>query len=776
MDALKGGKAKGLQKLRELGMPVPDFYEWNTASVISKLSGPEEPELLLAILKEKLNFPDQALIVRSNLAIEDGDSASFAGIFDSVLSVQNRDELFTAMAQVSQSYRSERALFYAQEHGLHISDADSFLFQQFIETDYSGVALSTFPEFPDEIAIHLIEGRGDALVQGAAEGIELNYCRRRREWIHPPPVSILSICDQLRDFIVHIEKQTGSPQDLEFGIRNGQIWFFQMRPITQSIPERIVLDNSNIQESYAGISLPLTFSFAKRAYAAVYTETMRAMRLPEKRILEYAPVVNELLYSYKGRIYYHIHNWYRGLLLLPSFSKNKADMEAMMGLDEPIDFIKDQSFGPIELFRRMPVLLLTYLRLWIKFRSLDEAAERFRAHFAAHFLEFYEREAENQDKQTLLRSFEALERNFLRKWSVPILNDFYVMMLNGQLNRKWAGEKLPAKEIINRLLSRDMQIESMAPNQFYEQLAEQLQSDERFIQRLRSGERMHEWMEENRPENFQQIRSFIHQYGDRTVGELKMETETLRLNPELFYPLLANYLMAGPKRKKAEESDLNQYAHQKLFQKLKRAIERREALRMDRTRLFGMYRSIFCRTGNWMAREKRLREPSDIFYLNMDEIIDYLNDAGERNYVDLVNARKSLYANYAKLEVPGRVILPHRLQTSFAQMEGDLIGQVVLGESLQGEAVVYRMNGPVPDLRGKILCAPRTDPGWVPLFPACKAVLIEKGSSLSHSVIVLREMGIPCMINIPGLTQRIESGMILHLDFESGKIKAVKNE
>ena len=52
-------------------------------------------------------------------------------------------------------------------------------------------------------------------------------------------------------------------------------------------------------------------------------------------------VVTNLLGLVKGRIYYHINNWYRGLQLLPSFSQNKADMERMMGLEEPVDFVTD---------------------------------------------------------------------------------------------------------------------------------------------------------------------------------------------------------------------------------------------------------------------------------------------------------------------------------------------------------------------------------------------------------------------------------------------------
>ncbi len=46
-------------------------------------------------------------------------------------------------------------------------------------------------------------------------------------------------------------------------------------------------------------------------------------------------------------------------------------------------------------------------------------------------------------------------------------------------------------------------------------------------------------------------------------------------------------------------------------------------------------------------------------------------------------------------------------------------------------------------LNGEILVTGRTDPGWVPLYPSCSGLLIERGSLLSHSAVVARELGLP---------------------------------
>jgi pyruvate,water dikinase len=76
-------------------------------------------------------------------------------------------------------------------------------------------------------------------------------------------------------------------------------------------------------------------------------------------------------------------------------------------------------------------------------------------------------------------------------------------------------------------------------------------------------------------------------------------------------------------------------------------------------------------------------------------------------------------------------------------------------------------------VRGRVVAALRTDPGWAALFPGCRAVLIERGSALSHSVILLRELGIPTIINVPGLTQHLRSGQHVRLDGRSGEVETI---
>jgi pyruvate,water dikinase len=76
------------------------------------------------------------------------------------------------------------------------------------------------------------------------------------------------------------------------------------------------------------------------------------------------------------------------------------------------------------------------------------------------------------------------------------------------------------------------------------------------------------------------------------------------------------------------------------------------------------------------------------------------------------------------------------------------------------------------NLSGEILVTSRTDPGWVPLYPSCSGLLIERGSLLSHSAVVARELGLPTIVGISGgLMKRLKTGQRVRIDAGKGEIR-----
>jgi pyruvate,water dikinase len=75
---------------------------------------------------------------------------------------------------------------------------------------------------------------------------------------------------------------------------------------------------------------------------------------------------------------------------------------------------------------------------------------------------------------------------------------------------------------------------------------------------------------------------------------------------------------------------------------------------------------------------------------------------------------------------------------------------------------------------GEILVAMRTDPGWAMLFPSAAGILVECGSLLSHAAVVSRELDIPSVVSIPGLTRWLQTGDCVEFDGSTGLVSRVK--
>ena len=810
------------------------------------------------------DFPRQPVVVRSSVVDEDGGQAAFAGLMDSFLNLTTLPQVLDAVARCAASAYSDRATAYRQHRGLPVA-RPAVVVQRQVRPVASGVLFSTLPEFPQELAVHAVWGFGEGLVGGALQPDEFYFTKQtgqlsRHTIAHKPkqyapatseaagrsfyavaPTADAAIetaeaaetkadsdatlhlapvpaPDQNRACLtsaqltelfaigMHLEKALGGPQDVEFVATAHGIWVVQARPITQPIPEVVVYDNSNIQESYCGVTTPLTFSFAQRAYATVYRQTMRVLGLPAAQVAAHEAVVSQLLGLVRGRIYYNINNWYRGLRLLPAFRQNKADMERMMGLEEPVDFVINERKSLAASLRLLPRLAQNMARLLWAFGRLKTRVTAFHAHFRTEYGRFYALPLATLTPAALLHEKARLDEELLGRWTTPIINDFYVMMANGRVARalQKAGIADP-DEFLSRYLAGDAQLASTQPTHRLQALA-RLAWPRPALRELLLAQPsdVHAQVARTAPDFHREVEEFIAQYGDRTAGELKLETRTMRVAPVVFYQYLRNFLLAEPPPPAARPGDaLHQQARQELttrlagrpfwvrrhtwaaLRQLQRAIGYREALRLERTRLFGMYRALYLALGQHLTTQRQLAEPAEIFWLTEAEIAAAVaaapsGAAAATPLPDAVPALSALvaqrrreFAGYAREDVPSRVTVPSPPVSGAAPpaSPGALRGTGCYPGTVEGEVLVITDPGGSLNVSGKIVCALRTDPGWAALFPMCRGVIIEKGSSLSHSVILLRELGIPTIINVPGVTRRLHSGQHIRLNGRTGEIE-----
>jgi len=212
-------------------------------------------------------------------------------------------------------------------------------------------------------------------------------------------------------------------------------------------------------------------------------------------------------------------------------------------------------------------------------------------------------------------------------------------------------------------------------------------------------------------------------------------------------------------------------------------VSSRENLRYERTRAFGIVREIFSNIGKQLYAEGIIENPRDIFYLTKDEIFAFIEGTSvSPNIKYLIDLRKTEFNAYKSKEPPserfatyGPVYHANDFYSTgkLEKIEGDLKGIGCCPGRVRGIVKVVMNPEEVNSMDGCILVTSSTDPGWVTLFPSASAIIVERGSLLSHSAIVSREMGIPCIVGVTGLLKTLRSGDEIEMDGSTGEIKII---
>ena len=299
------------------------------------------------------------------------------------------------------------------------------------------------------------------------------------------------------------------------------------------------------------------------------------------------------------------------------------------------------------------------------------------------------------------------------------------------------------------------------------------------------------------------IDAFLFKWGNRCVGELKLETKTYIERPEDYIAILQNYVkqkissnnfahhLPGSSNKRNQDQNytkrlsiLKRPVFRFLLSWSRYLISNRESLRYERTRAYGVVRRIYRAMGKYFADHGALASAEDIFYLKQSEISAFI--LGKEAWQDieaLVANRRKAYAEYEQDELPERIHtfgvpylnLPSTKPTDADVIESDaLFGIACCNGIVRAPVCVLRHPDEAEGLDGHILVTSSTDPGWVSLFPSASGILVERGSLLSHSAIVSREMGIPCIVGIKDLLKTLKTGDWVEMNGATGQIKIEK--
>ena len=526
---------------------------------------------------------DEFVAVRSSVVGEDAPGKSFAGIHESVLGLKGMDQTFDGLRQVWASAFAFRALSYRKSQRLSLNNIGvSVIVQQMINASRSGVMFTADPVTgkTNRVVVSCQRGLGQSLVSdpdtfridriSGAITAEVFEPSKKMKLNSSGGVECVAVdngqpnCaslneDQLRELVeigLSLERHFSRPQDIEFCFDAcGKLFLLQSRAIEKQAEDEttmgnhLIWDNSNIVESYSGVTSPMTFSFIRRAYAIVYHCFAEVMGISPRVVRGNRATFENMLGLFRGRVYYNLKNWYRTVHLFPGFNYNRRFMESMMGLKETLE-LEDRASSPGFMrrwFVEFPELCRLLVRSTWNFLRIRKIVERFQRNFHEHYDRWSQLDFRSMPPHQLMSLYHEMEDALLWNWKAPIINDFFVMIFYGTLKKlceSWCGDK--SGSLQNDLICGEGDIESTAPTRMLLQLAS-VAHDAPELRQLILGEPLETLPEQIRDDlRFAEFNDlmmrYLDLYGFRCADELKLEAFSLRDRPHKVYQVIRSYL------------------------------------------------------------------------------------------------------------------------------------------------------------------------------------------------------------------------------------------
>ncbi|MFF6807451.1 PEP/pyruvate-binding domain-containing protein [Streptomyces sp. NPDC012616] len=653
------------------------------------------------------------------------------------------------------------------------------------------------------------------------------------EGLEALPVLTDTELQEITALAADIEKRFGAPQDVEGTITaDGAIHLVQARPIavapdcptgsprTEGGTPAILWDNNNVTESFPGVSSALTFSVARELYEVGFTDLYRRMGVPPATLRHNRPLLQRMIGYLDGRIYYQLGSWYRLHGQIRCFRPLWSTWEQALGVAER-SAVRDAG-TPARRLRRRLAQWADVTEILLRLAAHPRRVRRFLRWWDDYHPRFADVSA--MGAYEAVQAYRELWTQVSRRWGVTLVNGVFLFTATWAANsllHRWLPQA--DRSLLNGMLAGGRENRSAAALHSAVALASAAAEDptlraavmsktnpQRLWAQLTAG---------SHGEDFASaLREYVRVYGDRGLHDLKLETLTPRDEPWTVLSTVRAFLQSEltVQGSRAVGQEVRERAERELRARCRNPLKRtvltglfgamrvllrvREDTRFCRSQLFGDCRALLLRLGEELAATGRLDRPRDVLNLTFDEVLGaYEGTLAGADLRGLAAVRAAELARWTDREV-----LPTRLETdpdlplavalravvgsedgagggiepqpgtagSGAAAPGVLTGLASSSGTVRGRAkVVLDPSTGADECRDRILIARETDPGWLFLMMSAKALVVERGTLLSHTAITGRLLGIPTVVAVPEATDLIADGSLVEVDGSAGTVR-----
>lgn len=743
-----GTKAATLAYLKSLGYAVPPGWLFFAG---------DDPQPLIETTNPSSQTP---LAVRSSAIGEDGEFASAAGQYLSILNVTTPDELQTAIYDCLAAYDRPSAIQYRRDR----QQAESVmvvLVQKQIRGAFSGVAFSRDPVNPlsGEIRIETLPGEASRVVSGQvtperygvmiAESGDVTVTSDRPGGDVPRSLieSVARLARELED-LFH-----GIPQDIEWTYDGDQLWLLQARAIATLQP---IWTRKIAAEVIPGVIRPLPWSINRPLTCGVWGEIF-GLVLGKK--------AQDLDFNQTATLHFQ-QAYFNATLLGQIFRRMGLPPESLEFLTRGAKFSKPPLLAMLGNSKGLAKLIG---REWQLIRDFGQDN---RALFKPVLSQLTTQSPDRLSETEILARINLILTTLQRATYYSILAPLSFALRQGIL--KIAPESLDYRHSPEIAALQALDAIAIPIRAYLRSKPESLEAFKTAINR--------------HPQSADILREF-EQWRDR-YGYLSETATDISIprwqeDPDLGWHSL---WQASLKTQSDAQGRSQSKSSGSFLSWQQRQVQQRLNLKGQVTEIYSQLlahlRWSFLALGKRWTTTNLLSIPDDIFFLEFEEIEQYIQQPKPKVMAQKISQRRSQFErNQALNSIPYIVygnptpdqlfdqVLDHSVQISQPAI-GQLQGIGASPGIVEGRIRVLTSLQWLTDIdKTTILVVPYTDSGWTTLISRAGGIIAEVGGSLSHGAIVAREYGIPAVMDIPYATQRFREGQRVRMDGRRGIVE-----
>jgi pyruvate,water dikinase len=758
--------------------------------------------------------------VRSSSPEEDLEGSSFAGGYETILGVTLAN-IKPAIQKAFASCLDYRVAVYKKENGFDATDPKiAIIVQEQVDSEIAGVGFSLNPVTNnfDDAVFTANWGLGETVVAGLAtpdtyivDKVTMSIKNRnlgKKEtsiWLAPQgnteekpnfKSAQFTLDDkqvlELTNLITKVEALYKKPIDIEWAYSKNKLYLLQARPITAyfSLPAEIITTPGvkkrlylDVTSSFEALSKPISV-----AGSSFFTSLVRHVgktlffRDITKDINTAIPWVSA------GRLYINLSNLFRlvdrkkALNILNTLDSLAAGAISSTNEHEYRSEINKLKILPFGFITKAPGIVWQIIAAKYWPESTNQRCQKQMRAFAKN--------ARALAKQNL--SCVSLADKLLSSLLNEVIWKEIPLFIAGKMalgNMKKIAEK--------NLLSKFDPLEVALPNNVTTQMGLALYDMSEILPKNLSPEEIEVGLIKNTlsVEFVSAWKNFIDDCGHRGPNEIDIAAPRYRDNHELLISTLLAIQSNSKSDNLREKFARNQEASRKTYEYLLGEVQKTKPSKVKRFQLeyktfetFAGYRETHkfylvlvadllrqrvLECAKRLYESERIQSIEQIFDLKLEEI----DEAMRNPSLDLLKIAKENKIFIEHLAHPQRTpsvidsrgFIPH--PPSPPIHKGEVQGTPISPGIVRGQIKILHSPNEKPFLKGEILVARATDPGWTPLFANAAAVILEVGGVLQHGALVAREYGLPCVAGVENATTLWKDGTLVEVDGSTGIIR-----